>query len=225
MNTFSLLLLATFSATAQGPCDPSVPPQGRCDGARRVIWCEYGESHALECTGGAVCAWNEAIALFDCVSASCDRDVDDDGDIDSIPPTGRCVGDRVVWCEAGQPHELECKGGTSCGWNDKLGAHDCMTDAMYAEPRDVEDDDDAVSGSSPDASADAGVIPQGSGDAAVKPVSYADTASSGDTVATPAQSAGCGVTSEASRLSIGVVAAALLGALFACRRAARRSFR
>ncbi len=152
---FSLLALGLFVSTSD--CPDSVPAQGRCEGERRVLWCEEGVSKSFDCPAGTACAWSAAITAFDCVTVTCLKDLDADGDSDPVPETGLCAGDRVLWCDKGEVRELTCLPGVSCGWNPEMEGYDCVPASGGAPDTGTEE-------TTPAAPADAsGQLPGGSG--------------------------------------------------------------
>ncbi len=189
MLTVSIALCATLLPS--GACPDSLPEQGRCEGERRLLWCEDGEAKSFDCPVDTTCAWSEALHGFDCVLVKCERDLDRDGQADPVPATGLCVEGRVVWCDKGHVRELTCLPGVTCGWNAGIGAYDCVStsgedagtadDAGSTDADDGEDDGYGL----PDAG---GRLPGGSG---VKPVQNDAGASDDLGVDAAPTSAGC----------------------------------
>ncbi|MBT9558083.1 MAG: hypothetical protein IV100_18765 [Myxococcales bacterium] len=213
--------LSSLVVSAQADCDGVTPPEGRCENERRVTWCEGGHQKHFDCPEDTVCAWNDMLPGFDCVLAPCSRDLDGDGTWEDIPPTGLCHVERLVWCASGRVKELSCAESAVCGWNDELGAYDCISGDPAAPGEDVEASAD-VSEVSDD---DAGTSPQPGGDASgsdafAGPVQYDDVGTATPTA--PVATAGCGV--AATRASGAAFAvSALTWMLFFGLRVARRS--
>lgn len=111
---------------AAGQCK-GVPYEGHCQSQTTVEWCENGEKKSLKCQGGQVCAWNEKVAVFDCVGGKCIADIDALGEV-AVPEAGMCGEDDTVvyWCEDGHVKSLACGMGTTCRKNNTLGLHDCL---------------------------------------------------------------------------------------------------
>ncbi len=217
-----IISLSSLVVATQAACDGVTPPEGRCENERRVTWCEEGKQKHFDCPEDTVCAWNDMLPGFDCVLAPCSRDLDGDGTWEDIPPTGLCHAERLVWCASGRVKELSCAESAVCGWNDALGAYDCIS----GDPAAADDDGNDASADVAEAPADdVGGSPQpssdaSSGDAFAGPVQY-------DDVGTPlpmsdASTAGCrSARAPVSGASLAAVIATCL--LFFGLRAARRS--
>ena len=224
MLAASPIVLVLFRLALSGgyPCDASLPPEGRCDGEKRVRYCEDGQPRVLDCTGGAVCAWNDSIGAFDCVAAPCKRSLGEEKGDQDVPAAGLCTEAGVVWCDAGRIKELECKADSSCGWNAKLGQYDCISEMLRA---DIDADADAA-GSDTGGGADTGIIPSATGDTAIGPIAYAEEpAEDVGAAAAPASGAGCSDAPGGARVDSSWRAAMLAGAVLLAMRLVRRRFR
>lgn len=113
-------------------CGEKATAQGYCESSNKVVWCEKQVKHSLVCEKGTLCAWNEVLKAFDCVSVS-DECVFDG---QQIQLTGTChEGNSIVrWCDEGKVKSLACALGTVCGWNDSIGMMDCVKNDCLEAP-------------------------------------------------------------------------------------------
>lgn len=136
---FAGAVLLPSAAFAGKPCGDDVPKEGVCYDPSTVTWCEDGLVRTLDCMDGQVCAWNDSLGGFDCLSGQCGTD---------LPASGHCKHPNLVeWCEAGKVMTLPCGSGAECGWNESLGAFDCVkkgfAETQMPEMPDPPDTDEA----------------------------------------------------------------------------------
>jgi hypothetical protein len=113
-------------------CGEKVTEQGYCESATKVVWCEQQVRHNLECKKGTICAWNEVLQAFDCVSVTEDCVLNGK----QVHLNGTCFdGNTLVrWCDDGKIKSLYCPMGTLCGWNDVIQMMDCVKDGCLEAP-------------------------------------------------------------------------------------------
>lgn len=213
-----LVIASIIPLAALGePCGPDLPTHGACDGAHRVVWCEDNEVNALDCKPGTVCAWNDAIQVFDCLAPACG---------DDVPASGLCNPEgNVQYCDDGKVKLLQCNEGTECGWNAGIGAFDCLKASAWAEPEHYDQADAFEPDDTPaDPGADSEPTGVGSSEEGVPPIkSPGDVPSySADAAEKESGDGGCAAAAGGhSPLAPGTLLLLLaLGLLVSCRRSA-----
>jgi hypothetical protein len=124
MCLIAALLWSLPAQAKPAECGDKLTEQGHCATELRVEWCEKQSKQTLVCKPGTVCAWNDKIDAFDCVSVADECVLEGQ----QVSVSGECysANSAVRWCDDGKIKSLACSAGSVCGWNDAIEMMDCI---------------------------------------------------------------------------------------------------